>query len=426
MSEVFRLIRFSLILRLVPSLIGASAAALFSGAGMLPLLGWLVQPSLILLIGATLWTRKHKPEARPLRILLALTIIIYALESFGMPLIAIAGSGLLGFSGPRALTPEDLQQISASVPIPLFFSLIPTVLGAWIDGRRGWWRWAGGSIILTVIPALLLMRLLPAAILNPFAFVALALVTLIVCYFVASLADQQRAEGALLAQANQRLAEQAQVREQLATSRERIRLSRDLHDTVAHKLAALAVQVNAIDAVLRRDEAPGLASARHEVDVARALVREGLDETRRAVAGLRASQVDDLGLAGALARLAQIASQRGDFEATFEQRGQEPALPAETANTLYFMAQEALNNAERHAQAEHVAVALDGGKASQSMLTLSVADDGDGFDVDAESLPSDERFGLTGMRERAESIGAHLRVDSRAGMGTTITITLRR
>ena len=219
-----------------------------------------------------------------------------------MPLIAIAGSGMLGFPGPRALTPEDLRQISSSVPIPLFFSLIPTVLGAWIDGRRGWWRWASGSIILTVIPALILIRLLPAVTLNPFAFVALALVTLVVCYFVGSLADQQRAESALLAQANQRLAEQAQVREQLATSRERIRLSRDLHDTVAHKLAALAVQVNAIDAVLQRDDPPGLASAHHEVDVARALVREGLDETRRAVAGLRASQVVDLGLAGALER----------------------------------------------------------------------------------------------------------------------------
>jgi signal transduction histidine kinase len=265
---------------------------------------------------------------------------------------------------------------------------------------------------------------LPDATLAPFSFVALGLVTLVVCYFVGSLADQQRAEHAQLEQANRKLAEQAFVREQLATSRERMRLSRDLHDTVAHKLAALSVQVNAIDAVLRDPASDDPEIVHQEVERARVLVREGLDDARRAIGGLRANAVEDLGLAAALAKLAESVSQRGGLEVTFERRGDDPALPAETADALYLIVQEALNNVERHAQTQHAVVTFDGGTPQAAMVVIRVTDDGVGFDPAAKQDEA-QRFGLIGMRERAELIGAQLRVDSQLDAGTTMTVSLR-
>ncbi len=101
----------------------------------------------------------------------------------------------------------------------------------------------------------------------------------------------------------------------------------------------------------------------------------------------------------------------------FEARGREPQLSKEQGETLFRIAQEAMNNIERHAQAKQVWVTLDAGDGT----VISIKDDGIGFDVTALE---DDRFGLRGMRERAELIGAHLRVDSAAGHGTTVTVML--
>ena len=429
-AEVLRLIRVSLVLRIVPSFIFAFGS-LFSGASsIVTIAAVFLQPSLILFIVASMWARKGNIQARPVRILLALMIVFYALEFIPRPALSLIAGNVAWLQFGPPITPTELQQIGTSAPIPLFFSLIPTVLGAWIDGQRGWWGWAVGMIAVMLIGVLALTNMLPNATLSIFGFMAIALVTLVVCYFVGSLADQQRAEHAALEQANRKLAEQAFVREQLATTRERMRLSRDLHDTVAHKLAALAVQVNAIDAVLRSPKPSAPEIVQLEVDRARELVKEGLEETRRAIGGLRANQVEDLGLAGALAKLADTITQRGSFDATFERKGDDPVLPADSASALYFITQEALNNAERHAEAQHVVITFDGGTSQDPFVTVRVADDGIGFDaasIAAKVGQRDEQpshFGLTGMRERAEMIGAHLRVDSHIGIGTTVTVTV--
>lgn len=299
MTEILRLIRISLLLRLIPAILGSIGAVITGSVSGFGLVALLAHPSLVIFIIATVLARRPTVTVRQTRVLLALTLLIYVGEFVAMPIFA-AMAGAPGFPQiGRAISAEEMQRASTSAAIPLFFALIPTVLGAWLEGRRGWWLWAGALIALTTLAALSLQSILSDVALGGFGFVALGIVTLVVCYFVASLADQQRAEHAQLEAANRKLAEQAQIREQLATTRERVRLSRDLPDTVAHKLAALAVQMNAIDAVVASDNTPR-ESVRDEVNRARALVKDGLDETRRAISGLRANQVEDLGLAGAL------------------------------------------------------------------------------------------------------------------------------
>jgi signal transduction histidine kinase len=431
MKEVLRLIRFSLLLRLVPSAFGLIVGALrlearFFGLGIVSTL-----PSLAVLLMALLTERRSAKSGMlrtsDIKRLLGWTIFAYSIETI-IPIIffrTLMENGTLPLPLQNALIQDGEVNFRRLLGTSLVFVLIPTVLGAWIDGRRGWFRWAGVAVLVNLISMAVVLSIDALSTSNILAlrrqaevgdFLAQSLVVAVVCYFVASLADQQRHEHTQLESANKALGEQAHVREQLAGSRERMSLSRDLHDTVAHTLAALSVQVNAIGAVMEGEQA----AARHELGVARELVKDGLENTRRAISGLRSAEVENFGLSGALQKQADALTQRTNIQAQFERAGQEPALSDEAANTLFRIAQEALNNVERHSQAQHAWVKLTCGEREQA--TLVIRDDGIGFDV---SELDDDRFGLRGMRERAELIGAHLRLDSVVGQGTTVTVSLR-
>ncbi len=194
-------------------------------------------------------------------------------------------------------------------------------------------------------------------------------------------------------------------------------MARDLHDTLAHTLAGLAVQINAINALLKGEQP----EVRRELAYASQMVEDGLVNTRQAIGDVRANAVVELGLGGALRRQVELLSQRSGAQATFEQDDDVPELRDEAANTLFRIAQEALTNIERHARAQHVGVALRTERGETSALVLSIRDDGIGFDT---ADLDDQRFGLRGMRERAELIGAHLRLDSAVGEGTQVTIKM--
>jgi two-component system sensor histidine kinase DegS len=133
--------------------------------------------------------------------------------------------------------------------------------------------------------------------------------------------------------------------------------------------------------------------------------------------------VEDLGLGSALQRQVELLGQRTGLQADFERSGDDPQLDKIYAETLFRIVQEALNNIERHANASHVIVSMEQMPLPDRLLTLRVKDDGVGFEVTALD---DERFGLRGMRERAELIDAHLRIDSVLGAGTTVSITYRQ
>lgn len=147
-----------------------------------------------------------------------------------------------------------------------------------------------------------------------------------------------------------------------------------------------------------------------------------LAEVRHISHALRPALLDTLGLAAALEHLA------GEFDAAggthFQARveGDEIELPEAAKTALFRIAQEALNNAARHAHATTVAVTLrfeaDGG------VTLEVQDDGQGFDADAAQAVADQGLGLRSMRERAAALGARLSLVTSPGLGSRLTVKL--
>jgi len=247
------------------------------------------------------------------------------------------------------------------------------------------------------------------------ALVSRTLTLLVTGYMVSRLVAAQRVQRAALAAANTRLAHYAAASEQLATSRERNRLARELHDTLAHSLSAMAVQLEAADALW--ESAPDEARRR----LARSLdtTRDGLAETRRALQALRASPLEDLGLGLAVRALAESAAARNRLAVEVQAPEMVARLSPAVEQCVYRVAQEALENVTRHAAAQRVTVTL---AAQGPRVILTVADDGQGFDV-AAALAED-RFGLRGMRERAEVIGGALDVTSAPGAGTTVRLTV--
>jgi signal transduction histidine kinase len=305
--------------------------------------------------------------------------------------------------------------------------LIPVVLIAWQYGFPAALAVIIGTPLLDLALAFLFGRssailpFFPAAAdpdLGRGLAVALAsrTITLLVAgYMVSRLVAAQRQQRAALAQANVRLVGYAATLEQLATSRERNRLARELHDTLAHTLSALAVQLEAADALW--ETAPDEAHARLSSSLD--TTRDGLAETRRALQALRASPLEDLGLALAVQALAESAASRNRL--TVDVRAPETIarLSPPVEQCVYRVAQEALENVARHANAQHVSVEL--GVQGQRVV-LTVADDGQGFDV-AAALAED-RFGLRGMRERAELVGGRLDVASASSQGTSVRLTV--
>jgi len=240
---------------------------------------------------------------------------------------------------------------------------------------------------------------------------------LVLGYVVNRLAQAQRKQSQALAEANQKLVRHAATLEQLATSRERVRLSRELHDTLAHTLSAQTVQIEAV--LITWQNMPE--KARTFLENMLATAQSGLDETRRALRSLRASPLEELGLAGAIRSLAEDFASRHRLSLELEIPEHPDDLTPEVEQCFYRVAQETLENTARHAGADHLSVKL---IEKHGVLELSIADNGVGFDQAEISV--DQRMGLQGMHERAELIGANLQIKSQPGAGTQVHLRLER
>jgi two-component system sensor histidine kinase UhpB len=148
--------------------------------------------------------------------------------------------------------------------------------------------------------------------------------------------------------------------------------------------------------------------------------RSGLDETRRALAALRAKPLEELGLKRAIEQIAEEAGKTG-LELNVAVDDDLPNLCPATEQCLYRTAQEAITNAVKHAHASKLTVALR--RSAESAATLTVQDDGVGFDPWA--WDGQEHFGLVGMKERAELAGGKLDIISRHESGTTVRLTVQ-
>lgn len=249
-----------------------------------------------------------------------------------------------------------------------------------------------------------------------FQVVIHAAIYAMVGFVITRMLAAQRTQRQALYAANVQLTQYAAAQQQLAVSHERNRMARELHDTLAHSLSAVAVQLEAVDSTMT--SAPD--DARIILSKALAQTRSGLTETRRALHELRATPLDDLGLALAIQNLAVTTAHRSGITATVSLPERTPNLPPAIEQGVYRIAQEALTNAARHAGATHLKVTL----ITNGAVSLTVADNGRGFDVRDVHMHDGDHMGLQLMRERAESMGGALDVHSAPGAGTTVRLVL--
>jgi signal transduction histidine kinase len=233
--------------------------------------------------------------------------------------------------------------------------------------------------------------------------------------FISLLMKQLREQQEALRQANANLTHYAATLEQLTVSRERNRLARELHDTLAHSLTALSVTLETIKAYFDLDPA----KTRTLIDGALTSTRAGIDETRRALRALRASPLEDMGLPLALQRAAESAAARANLTLQLNLTPALPSLSPDVEQSIYRIAQEALENACHHAQAKTLRVHL---THTPPHTTLTVEDDGTGFDLHAQKRTG--HFGLVGMQERAELVGGRLGIESEKGRGTRVVVVV--
>jgi len=212
----------------------------------------------------------------------------------------------------------------------------------------------------------------------------------------------------------ERLSEENQY---AAVVRERLRIARELHDTLAHSMMAMLTQLR----VLRKFADTNPALLKEELARAEGAAQAGLNEARAAIAQMRYNLVRDTGLDSAVSALAKRFEQRTGVAVAYSSDPQVAKLADSRAETMFRMIEELLHNVERHAGARELRISLryDG---EAEALVVSVRDDGIGFDPAA--MPSAGHYGLRGLREQAALIGAVLLIDSAPQQGVSATITL--
>ena len=200
-----------------------------------------------------------------------------------------------------------------------------------------------------------------------------------------------------------------ETRQQLATLEERNRLARDLHDSVKQQVFAVSMQLAATRVLLRRD----VDAAEARLNKAEKLVQQAQQELTSLIRELRPLALDGKGLVAALRELIPQWSQQTDIVANLRVEGSQ-TLPLTVEEALFRVAQEALSNIARHSKATLVQLTL---TTSEEMVTLSIQDNGQGFDLDHLEHRG---VGLFSMQERIKALGGELRLESSPGQGTLI------
>jgi signal transduction histidine kinase len=198
---------------------------------------------------------------------------------------------------------------------------------------------------------------------------------------------------------------------------ERRRLARELHDDTLQSMIALNQRVQLAQLALgEKADQDGLGEIQ-------SLTEQTIQNLRRLTRALRPIYLEDLGLAAALEMLVRETQQTSGIDVDFERSGPEVRLPAPVELALYRIGQEALSNVVRHARATQAELKI---SYAPDAVTLDVTDNGAGFDVPespAEFAPNGH-FGLLGIHERTEMIGAKLNIQSEPGKGSQVSVTV--
>jgi signal transduction histidine kinase len=297
---------------------------------------------------------------------------------------------------------------------PLLF--VPLVLIAWQYSINQVFQFNILIAIFDFLIILIFVKHVEYSVVHVLGVIAIrTLSQLIVGYMVTQLLETQRDQRKALAAANFQLNQHANALEQLTLSRERNRLARELHDTLAHTLSGMAVELEALKIVLP----PEMEEAQQMVDQSLTMTRTGLTETRRALRDLRAKPLDDLGLSLALTNLVRNTAEREDLKSDISLPLSFGQLPEDFEQSLYRIAQEALENIVRHSHAKQIKLSVE---KNDRLLKMIISDDGKGFTPN--EISNTERLGIRGMRERAEMIHGQLEITSTPGKGTTVQLLI--
>lgn len=230
--------------------------------------------------------------------------------------------------------------------------------------------------------------------------------------------QRKEAEQALQEYARRLQAVSRQVLE--VQENERRLLARELHDTVGQELTAISLNLTMVRLALPPDLT---VTVGNRLDDSQKLLEDTTQHLRSVMVELRPPAIDEFGLVAALKEHARRVADRSGFELVLRAVEPKPRFPLATAMALFRIVQEALNNTVKHAQASTITIELHEGP---DLITLTVADDGKGFDTTRKPLIGVYGMGMTTMRERAETIGAQLRIDSAIGKGTRVKIEIAR
>jgi len=333
--------------------------------------------------------------------------------SLGRPLVQLYD--LSNGQGPLATVLQTLTYGNSNMlwdneSTPMLF--FPLVLIAWQYSLKEVLLFIGVTIGIDVFIYAAFTAHPPQGLLNLTILVTSRSITfLFVGYIVTVLARILKEQRDALQQSNRKLVHYMAALDQLATSRERNRLARELHDTLAHSLSATALQLEASSALWQVNPEKSHALLEQSLVTTRA----GLTETRRALEALRATPLDDLGLLLSLRQLALASAEQAGYQLQLQLPDQLESLPMEAELMIYRCAQEALANIGRHAAATHVCLQL---TSHDSQVALWVKDDGRGFDLKA--IDQTKHFGIVGMQERAEMLGGKFEIESQPGEGTSV------
>ncbi len=408
--DAVRLVRFAAVLWIGYLVLLAVISRPFAGPQRLSLLYYIALGCIaVLCLALSYWNgiqERLKKAFVPLIIAIVTILPVIFSNVIRQLLLAIPGP-----LGPRFTSPESL----VLVVFPFLF--VALMLVAWQ------YKWQHVLLVILGIFGLQFGMIWSFTEPGSPAFLGGLTVTLIqtivflavgfsISYLMSRLKEQQQS----LEEANTRLRHHASTLEHLATSRERNRVARELHDTLAHTLSGLSVQLEAVKAYWDVDPQ----EARSTLERSLKAAHSGLGETRRALQALRASPLDDLGLSLAVQTMAEDAAARANLVLNSSVADRLPSLSPDVEQCVYRVAQEAVTNAARHAKAKTLTVNLE---STEGKVALTVHDDGVGFDV--EKRDKANRYGLEGMRERAQLAGGELTVTSKPSEGTTVKLIVQ-
>ncbi len=246
------------------------------------------------------------------------------------------------------------------------------------------------------------------------SFVRMA-VFIAVGFVITELKSNQKLKQDELEKANVRLTKQAEMIDSLSALRERTRISRELHDVLAHTLSGLAVQLEAMKTVLPEENTEFMMMLDHSLEN----TRSGLAETRSILKDLRSLPQDGDELLQAINILIHEFSRNNDIPVHIHRFEDSPGLPAELLQVIHRIIQESLENTRKHAGAAQIELSLyTADESGQKTVLLNYGDNGKGFQPDL--IDESEHFGLRGIRERVQSARGSCTITSSPGKGMEI------